>query len=168
MFIRSSSKYLLCGLFFLAFFSGCSHRGESGIQSSALKQALAGIDGRFSWRSEANVHAYSKWQELTDAALAQSPGAQRENPPESVLAELVECLSDSSLSASVFGDRPIPLGWVCYAALTGLIYHEETDKEGDIVQHWDGYPKFPASPQDMEAAKVAWRKVLAEKAYLSP
>ena len=167
MFTHLSIKPLLYGVFFLVL-SACVSTGESSNHSSILKQALAAIDGHFGWRSEQNAHDYSKWEELIDTVLAQSPGAQRDNLPESVLAELVDCFDDTSPSASVLGDQPIPLGWVCYAALTGFIYHEETDEEGDIVQHWDGYPVFPASLQDMKAAKAAWQKVLIEKTYLSP
>jgi len=168
MFIHLKSKLLLYGMFFLVLATGCMTTKEpDSNQSSALKQALATIEGRFGWRPEANAHDYSKWEELINAALAQSPGAERDNPPESLLAELVDCFDDSSPSSSIFRDQTIPLGWVCYAALTGLVYHEEVDENGDITR-WDGYPKFPASLQDMKAAKAAWQKVLIKKTYLAP
>jgi len=167
MFTHLNIKALLYGVFFLVL-SACVSTGESSNQPSALRQALAAVKGHFDWRSEHNSHSYTDRQELRDVVLAQSPGAQRDDLPESVLAELVDCLDDSSPSASVFRDQPIPLGWVCYAALRGFVYHEETDEDGDIVQHWDGYPMFPASLQDMKAAKAAWQKVLIEKTYLSP
>jgi hypothetical protein len=79
-------------------------------QSSTLKQVLAAVDGHFDWSYKSNTHDYSKWQELIDVVLAQSPGAQKSNLPESVLAELVDCFYDSSPSNSVFRDKPIPPG----------------------------------------------------------
>ena len=123
------------------------------------------IDGSFGLRfGEPGFSNYSKRQELIDAALAQSPDAVRDDPLENLLTELIDCFDDPS--ASVFQDQPVPLGWVCYSALTGLVYHEETDEEGDITQ-WDGDPEFPATLQNMNAAKAAWQKVLREKTYLS-
>jgi len=155
-------------MLFLVLATGCmSTKEPSNNQSSALKQALAKIEGHFDWKPDANAHTYTKWEEIINAALAQSPSADRDNPPESLLAELVDCFDDSSPSSSIFRDQNIPLGWVCYAALTGLVYHEEIDEKGDITQ-WDGYPKFPATQQDMKAAKAAWQKVLIKKTYLTP
>ncbi|MDR2924890.1 MAG: hypothetical protein LBU76_02920 [Azoarcus sp.] len=167
MSIHLNRKFLLCGVFFFVL-SACMPTGELNNKSSAFKQSLAAVDGHFNWRSKSNTHDYSKWQELRSVVLAQSPSTQRNNLPENVLAELVDCFDDPSPSASTFRNNSAPLGWVCYAALTGFVYHEETNKEGDIVQHWDGYPIFPASPQNMKAAKAAWQKVIIEKTYLFP
>jgi len=146
---------------------------EPARQPSALMRALAKVDGRLERRSENNHRTYyTKRQELIDAALAQFPGAERDNPPEDLLAELVDCfddLSDSNFRMAYLpygGDFHIPLGWVCHAALTGLVYHEEVEAEGDITR-WDGYPDFPATLREMKAAKAAWQKVLREKTYLS-
>ncbi|MDR1849447.1 MAG: hypothetical protein LBQ75_05350 [Zoogloeaceae bacterium] len=161
-----AKKIPLYGVLFCVL-TACAATGVLNRQPSALKQAVAAVDGSFGLRfGRPSFSNYSKREKLIGIVLAQLPGTGRDDPPDNLLAELIDCFDDPSPSASVFQDQPVPLGWVCYSALTGLVYHEETDEEGDITE-WDGYPEFPATLQDMKAAKTAWQKVLREKTYLS-
>ena len=147
---------------------------------------LVEINGTFVQTYDQIGYVYSKRQELRNAVLA--AGQKNKLPeitptelPESMLAELVDCIDDVSLSSSVisfedrppppavYRDSPAPLGWVCHAALTAFVSHTMTNEDEITRQigrpHWIGYLHLPSSPTDMQAAKLAWQKVLAEKTY---
>jgi len=158
---------LRCGACLLAFtVAGCfSAAKPDTVDPTKLRESLSATDGRFSWSPEQNHYVYSKRQALVDAVIAQTPNAARDRLPEGALAGLADCIDDASPSASVLADKPAPLGWVCHAALTSFIYHEEVDAEGDVVPNWAGYPALPATPSDMQAAKAAWQKVLQTRQY---
>ncbi|MDR2215101.1 MAG: hypothetical protein LBE59_04575 [Nevskiaceae bacterium] len=162
---------ICAGLLFAAvlpfILAACGSAGSPGNPLAGplgIRQALAAIKGEFSSTPGRDGIRYSKQQDAVDTVLEQTPGARRDNLPEDVLAQLVDCLDDASPSSSVFADQPSPLGWVCYATLTGFVYHEETDEQGDITS-WAGYPELPASSQAMQTAKSAWQRVLADQTY---
>jgi hypothetical protein len=168
MFHFLGCKILRYGVFILALSAvacASSPTLSNGGDLSMLKQSLAAIKGRFNWLPDHGYYEYSQRQELIDLVLAQTPGARRDHLSVETLSGLVDCLDDSSLSVSVFADKPVPVGWVCHATLTGFVYHEEVDADGDIVPDWAGYPSLPASPQDMRAAKSAWKKAISSKQY---
>ncbi|GHU39982.1 hypothetical protein AGMMS50289_00790 [Betaproteobacteria bacterium] len=134
---------------------------------SSLKRALMQIEGRFDWQPDRNAYVYSRRVALGREVRFTLPFEKMEDErlPAEMLAELVDCLDDTSPSSSTLNDQPVPLGWVCHAALTAFINHEEVDAEGDIAPGWAGYPALPASPQTMSAAKTAWQKVITNKQY---
>jgi hypothetical protein len=148
--------------------AGCASLGSgpAAPSVSAIRQALGKIDGEFSRLAWDDEYRYTRRGQAVQAVLAQTPGASRDDLPKAVLMELVDCLDDATPSASLYAQRPAPLGWVCHSALTSFVYHEEVDAEGDITG-WDGYPGFPATPQAMQAAKTAWREVLMRGTYLN-
>jgi hypothetical protein len=141
---------------------------NSDLDAPTLKQSLAAFQGRFDTLPGHGEYQYSRRKELIDLVLAHTPGAQRDRLSAAILSELVDCLDDPSPSASMFGEQTVPVGWVCHAALTGFVYHEAVDADGDIAPAWVGYPSLPASPQDMQAAKSAWEKVISGKQYRFP
>jgi hypothetical protein len=141
---------------------------DNELDPPTLKQSLAALQGRFDKLPDNDDYIYSRHQELIDIVLAHTPGARRDFLAAETLLEFVDCLDEQSPSASMFGNQTVPLGWVCHAALTGFVYHEEVDADGDIVPAWAGYPSFPPSRQEMQAAKSAWEKVIFEKQYRFP
>lgn len=143
---------------------------------STLKWSLKKIEGRFDWLPEQNAYAYaytyaytySKPQELERSVHAHFPLAQQEEAqlPAALLAELVDCLDDTLPTESTFNDQPVPVGWLCHAALTKFIYPEVTAAGGDVAPDWAGNLKLPASPpQSMGEVKAAWRQVISSKQY---
>jgi hypothetical protein len=164
--MSTSTRFLHCAAFILAL-TACSQSEKQDSPAPAasdLKQALSVIEGEFARYANQDGLYYTKQNEARDTVIALSPQMQGDTLPDNRIAELIDCIDDPSPSLSKFEGNFAPVGWVCHFTLRGFVIHEETDAEGDITS-WDGYPQFPASQQEMRAAKSAWQKVFADKTY---
>jgi len=138
---------------------GCRNGQPAPAESEApsLTAALSALTGTYSWRDDLKRYHYSAKPEL-EALLA---ARNRED----TVAALVECLDNTTQSGSTLDGTPVALGIVCYEALTQLVYHEPTGRDGDVASDWPGRLSPRPSPAEMRAAKEAWKKVIATKSY---
>lgn len=144
---------LLPGLLALAACAG-------GAGSADLPARLAGVEGSFVVQSAFAQHNYS-----APAAIGAILAGR---DTQSAIASLVNCLDDTSPSASRLNGQPVPVGVMCYEALTQLAYHEPADADGDVAASWDGWIAPDATPEQLRRAKAAWQTVLAQKTYILP
>ena len=143
----------------LANTSGCIKRAVPlPSEKSNLKLRLSQLHGKFTWRDDLGRYDYSKKLEIEKALSTQIP--------ERSVAILVDCLDDESESRSKIDNKPVPLGIICYEALTQLVYYEPTSANGDIAKNWPGHITPKSSFQEMQKAKQAWEKVLRTKSYV--
>ena len=116
----------------------------------ALKKAIANLNGVYTRHSKAGPWNYSASVEL-EKILSQ-------NPPEYTARVLIECLDDTSESASILAGKPVSLGIVCYQGLSQLVYYEPIDDRGDTAASWPGLITPEASQEELRNAKAAWKK----------
>jgi hypothetical protein len=140
----------------MLFLAACAG-GEGSVDLAAR---LAGVEGTFVAEGASVELDYSAPGALA-AILA-------EQDTQTTLRSLVDCLDDTTPSASRLNGQPVPLGVVCFEALSRLAYHEPTDVDGDIAPSWDGWISPDATPAQLRRAKAAWQIVLAEKTYILP
>ncbi len=153
---NSLMKSALVLLIMFVWIAGCGRdRQDLADKTPDLKQAIAAIKGTYTWRSDLNQYVFSHKSTLEELLVAQSPDV--------AVTTLIDCLDDTSASASMVGGKPVPVGIVCYEALTQLVCHEPTDPNGDIAADWPGSISLFASPQEMRKAKTAWKKAADEK-----
>jgi hypothetical protein len=79
---------------------------------------------------------------------------------DSAVANLVECLGDTTQSATVYHGHRVAVGLVCYAALANVAY-TEVDDSGD----WPGAVLPSIDGRGLLKARDAWRVVVRDKAY---
>ena len=161
--MRGQSRYrrLLGIVAALALIGTAACAGRRGNQSDgnpALIEALAAVQGRYHWREDLGRYEYSDKARLEELLAA-------ERRDEIVLV-LVECLDDNSPSQSALDANRVPIGIVCYEALTQLVYHEPIEPGGDVAAAWPGHLSPRASPAELRRAKAAWRKVVRDKSYV--
>ncbi len=125
-------------------------------QADGVERAIAEVQGVFAWRDDLGRYDYSEEAKLEEILSTQ--------PPRQAVAALIECLDDNSPSASVVDGKPVPVGIICYEALTQLVYYEPTEPSGDVASDWLGFISPKASEQEMRDAKAAWKR--AEEARL--
>lgn len=136
---------------------GCERVRQSQTNDAdSMKRAIAELKGTYTWRSDLGRYDYSDKTGLE--------AIYSDHQRKLAVAILVECLDDTSASASVLDGKPIALGIVCYEALTQLVYFEPTEPGGDVAATWPGIITPLASPKEMRDAKAAWKK--AEEAKL--
>jgi hypothetical protein len=87
-------------------------------------------------------------------------------PPERLVAALVECLDDPRPSSVTLDGRRVPLGMVCFEGLRQLAYYEPSSADGDIAADWEGHVEPGASIEELRRAKAAWQKVVDARAYI--
>ncbi|MCK7580447.1 MAG: hypothetical protein MZV65_35570 [Chromatiales bacterium] len=153
----------VAGLTLLAFsvflgMTGC----DSDLQSSVrevpdLEPTIAAVKGAYTWRSDLKRYEYSEKLKLEEILSAHSP--------EQAVAVLIECLDDTSTSASTLNGKPVAIGVVCYEALSQLAYHEPTDSSGDVATAWPGIVSPGATPKQMQDAKAAWKKAAVLQSF---
>lgn len=136
---------------------GCDRGPETPVDEAGdLKGAIAKLQAVYTWRADLNRYDYSAKVALDEILSTASP--------ESAVETLIECLDDTSASASVLDGEPVSLGIVCYEGLSLLVYYEPTDRDGDVAVDWPGFISPEASPEEMRNAKAAWRR--AQEAQL--
>src|SRR5262249_53719515 len=79
--------------------------------------------------------------------------------------DLVDCLDDANPSATTLKGTHVPVGVICYEALTQIAYYEPTDPNGDVARQWSGHVQPTATLTELPAAKRAWTEVVKKKAY---
>lgn len=150
------SRLAFVSLAILIGIAGCG-RDRQPLASEApdFKRALAAVTGTYTWRDDLNRYEYSEKLRLEEILAAQRQ--------EEAVTILVGCLDDTSPSRSVIDGQPVALGIICYQALTQLVYYEPTAADGDVAANWPGNMSLRASPQEMRAAKGAWKKAADAK-----
>jgi hypothetical protein len=145
------SRLAILSLAILIGITGCAVDGQSRSGSAAeLTHALGEVTGTYVWRDDLDRYDYSEKLKLEEIVS--------DRRQEDVVAALVECLDDPSLSRSLIEGRQVAVGLVCYQALTQQVYYEPTAPDGDIAVEWPGHVSPKATPDEMRAAKGAWRQ----------
>jgi hypothetical protein len=135
-----------------------STAGQPDIPQSSLKGRLAQLTGSYAFRDDLDAFHYSEKQKIEEVLSTEAR--------EAAVAALVDCLDDTTPSESSLDGRHVAVGIVCYEALTQLVYHEPTLPIGDVAATWPGAITPRASTEAMQAAKEAWRGVVATRAYV--
>jgi hypothetical protein len=132
----------------------------SGQDSGAaeLRVELAEVEGRYEWSVELGRYEFSSKARL-EAIITSSDA-------ETVLRALVGCLDDQSSSRATLDGVVVPMGVVCYEALSQLVYYEPTSPDGDIAEQWAGHLSPTADPEALRAAREAWEAVVASGGYV--
>ena len=82
-----------------------------------------------------------------------------------VISNLVECLDQMKPSSTSLKGKPVPLGVMCYEALSSICYYEAFDKDGGITE-WEGTVLPDATESDLQSSKKAWEIIVNERAYI--
>jgi hypothetical protein len=122
-----------------------------------LRSSLAQLTGTYEWNDELRRYVFSNAAGI-EALVREAADA--------TVRELVECLDDEAASKVTLQGRAVPVGVVCYQALTQLVYYEPTGPSGDIAAEWPGHVEPDATAEDLRAAKEAWQQVVEKKAYI--
>ncbi len=138
---------------------GCAKKEYSSAEEMInLKLNLSQIKGEFVWRQDLGQYYYSEKLRIEEILSAQRS--------DKLVAILVDSLDDKSKTQSKIDNETVSLGIICYEALTQLVYYEPATMDGDIAQNWPGYISPKATPDDIRAAKQAWKKVEEAKSYI--
>jgi hypothetical protein len=78
------------------------------------------------------------------------------------VASLVECLDDLEATPVMLQNKPVPVGVMCGLALQRMA--SATDHEDDAGD-WPGVVLPTATPEQLRAAKDAWKVVLETRRY---
>jgi hypothetical protein len=106
-----------------------------------------------------NDYDYNKKEELEK--ILQSVSDKQE-----LVQQLYSNMDNESLSNSYFNGKQLPLGNICYQALSQLIYYEPTDEHGDMIQSWKGNIESYSTLEKLKAAKILWKVVIEKKSYI--
>lgn len=151
--IKSMFFGLIAGGVLLLSLAAC----QTSVNMSPLQTQLATLSGHYVWNSQEKMYVYTNPSGLDEIAQAYDL--------ETLLPQLVSCMDNATPTQSTLNHEAVPLGVLCYQAITLLVYHEEVNEGGDLLD-WPGYIHLPASPADLKAAQEAWRKVISEKNYV--
>ena len=127
-------------------------------ETNDLKSILSKIRGTYSWRDDLGRYDYSEKLQIEKVLSTRNS--------EKSLDALTDCLDDRSETRSRIDNENVPLGIICYEALTQLVYYEPTTANGDIAKKWPGYISPKASMQELRKAKQEWKKVIKTKSYI--
>lgn len=148
---NAQAKILFTIILAISCLIGCSQQLQKRVDDAdSLKQSLARLNGVYTWQADIQRYDFSAKSELEKILSG--------TPPKQVVEILIECLDDTSSSASVLNEKRVFLGIVCYEGLSQLVYYEPTDATGDIDTQWPGFISPTASPQEMRNAKTEWKK----------
>ncbi len=109
-----------------------------------------------------------EWDFSGDNAILRKIGALSDSGAiaDTAVIQLADCIGRTELARATFRGRAIPLGVVCYAALSHLAYHEEADSTGHLTPYWPGFINTPdATHEQLAAAQRAWLKAAREGSY---
>jgi len=132
---------------------------HAAAENGEIEKELASLTESYVWAAQKQQYDYRGKKEIEEI-LAR-------HDPESILPQLAQCIGNLSPSRSTLDGKPVPVGLLCYEALTQLVYYEAVDEEGDLIS-WPGYLSVPASAEQLETAQQAWQKVIQEKTYIYP
>ena len=140
-------------------FVGCFFTNYSSAQElDNIKSSFSNLKGKFIWRADLGQYYYSDKLKLEDILS--------KHKSEKMVVYLVELLDDKSKTQSTIDNEFVPLGIICYEALTQLVYYEPLTSNGDISQSWPGYISPKSTSKEIKAAKQAWEKVIETKSYI--
>lgn len=148
--MRVIIRWAIAGLFFAGFV--CRADDGSPHVTQNVRSAVAAVDGVYRWRNDLKRYVYSEKRAL--AAILDRTDAQ------AAVLELVDCLDDVLPSHSRLDDKPVMIGVICHESLTQLVYYEPAAKELGASRQWAGDISPKASPQQLLAAKKAWKAVV--------
>jgi hypothetical protein len=127
-------------------------RADTGDSLTALLQQLHNARGEF-MRGSNGTWVFSGNQTLLGSFY---PFGDR------AIAKLVDCLDDSDLTRVTLQSKPVPVGVLCGLALQRMASAtEHEDDAGD----WPGVILPTATPDELRAAKAAWKVVLESGRY---
>jgi hypothetical protein len=143
---------------------GCSNapgRTQEGSQEQAapaqdLRSQLSRLGGEYEWNDDVRGYVFTDKRAIA-ALVGQGSSA--------TIDQLVECLDDQTRSVTLLKGQHVPTGVLCREALGQIIYYEATVPGGDIAMRWPGNIEPTATAADLQAAKRAWREVVAKKLY---
>lgn len=121
---------------------------------SQLHEKLSQLTGSFLMKSG---HYYHSQTTLLNKSLNLS---ENDTENEVLVKELVDCIDDKSLSESVFDNKKVTLGLMCYTALTQIVYYEPNTKS------WAGFITPKSKSKDFQNAKKEWLKILKNKMHI--
>ena len=142
--------------------AGCSEppaqdeQAPSRASTPGLRAALTHAAGAFEWSDATRSYVFTD-----KAAIEKLVGKGSDQQ----IRELVDCLDDETPSRATLNGQPVPVGVMCYQALSQTIYYEPTAKDGDLAADWPGHLEPTATPQELAAAKRAWIDVVNRNAY---
>ena len=82
------------------------------------------------------------------------------------VAKLVDCLADMHPTAATANGHPVPMGAMCYVALTHMAYYEAFEDRPDgpsKYASWEGDVTPVASSIERARAQRAWKRVLHQR-----
>jgi len=132
-------------------------RGEGSDSLQAMIERLAELEGSFDTGDVTGPLQFAGDRSFL-RAFAQFG--------DSAVFRLVECMDRYEPAKATFNGKPVALGVMCYTALQSVAYYEHTDEHGDLTGEWAGYIDATASREEMLRAQNAWRKVIADSAYV--
>ena len=135
--------------------TACS-TAPSAQSGTAIRATLSRVSASYEWSAASKRYRFS--DKATLERLVGSAGDQ-------IVRDLVDCLDDTTPSATTLKGGLVPVGVVCYEALTQIVYYEPTEPSGDIAKRWPGHIEPTATPIQLQEAKRAWTEVLRKKAY---
>jgi hypothetical protein len=162
--IRTGDEVPGHSLWLLVFLFGIfGHAASAGTLSAdtTIVERLGAMAGAFEYSTEDGRFVYRGadfWHELEryhddDAAIRQ------------LVPLLVECMGNNCPSASTLRDAAVLRGMMCYWFLIHLVYPEPEGASGSIDLNWPGFILPDASREQLQRAKAAWLKVVAEGRY---
>ncbi len=129
---------------------------EQAAPASDMRSQLSRLGGVYEWNDDVRGYVFS--DKLAIAEIVREGS-------DATIDHLVECLDDLAPSATTLKGQPVPTGVLCREALGQIIYYEATAPNGDIAAKWPGNIEPTATGADLQAAKRAWREVVAKKLY---
>ena len=159
--MRNIKHLIICFIFFTIVINliGCFFSNYLSAQElDNIRSSLLNLKGKFIWRDDLGQFYYSEKLKLEEILS--------KHDSEKMVAYLVEMLDDKSKTQSTIDAEFVPLGIICYEALTQLVYYEPITSNGDISQSWPGYISPKSTPKEIKAAKQAWKKVIETKSYI--
>jgi len=151
----------LCAITLLCSGGYLAAQGSSQVKEMSSRPAfidlLKRMNGVYHWNAATKSYVFDQKAELERLLT----GRDDRND----LIELADCIDDLQPSNSTLNGKQVPVGIICYQALTQLIYFEPTTQTGDVAKHWPGYIKPDASQRQLKLAKRAWLKVIEAGKY---
>lgn len=129
---------------------------DSGHGGGDLAADLGSLEGTFRWDSELRRYVFDNPEGIENIV----PNASR-----ATIYALANCMDRPERSRVMLNSKPVSMGFLCYTALTTLIYYEPTTRNGDLAGKWAGYPPPSASLSELKAAKKVWLRVIKRREY---
>jgi hypothetical protein len=151
-------RSLALSLMVLSLITGCNNEStRKSTWENPLVVSLGNVHGEYALNKESGACDYSRKMAF-DSII-------RQFDQNTILDTLVNYMDDTTSSKSVFEGKPVMVGVLCYEALSLLIYYEPVDEKGDIAVSWQGFIKPGVTPDELKAAKEAWKQVLQSRTF---